>query len=95
MVRKKKKKLDTNAYHSCTIYVVTDGIENSSKKYTSQKIKNMINEADNLYNIKILYLGANQDAILEANKYGICLDQALHINQMHFNDIGLSSSVVL
>jgi len=76
-----KKKLDTNAYHSCTIYVVTDGIENSSKKYTSQKIKHMISEADNLYNIKILYLGANQDAILEANKYGICLDQALNYSE--------------
>jgi hypothetical protein len=41
----------------------------------------MISEADNLYNIKILYLGANQDAILEANKYGICLDQALNYSE--------------
>ena len=72
-----KKISDSNAYHSCTIYIVTDGIENSSKIYNSEKIKDMINEADNSYNIKILYLGANQDAILEANKYGISIEQAL------------------
>ena len=39
-----KKISDSNAYHSCTIYIVTDGIENSSKIYTSEKIKDMIND---------------------------------------------------
>ena len=37
----------------------------------------MIADASDNYNIKILYLAANQDAILEAAKYGINPGQAL------------------
>lgn len=76
-----KKLQDSNAYDSCVIYVVTDGIENSSKTYNAEKIKKMITEAEKEYNIKIIYLGANQDAILEASKYGISTDSALNYSE--------------
>jgi len=76
-----KKLQDSNAYDSCVIYVVTDGIENSSKTYNAEKIKKMITEAEKTYNIKIIYLGANQDAILEASKYGISTDSALNYSE--------------
>ena len=39
-------------------------------------VKNLINEAKN-YSIEILYLGANQDAILESSKFGLDCTQAL------------------
>jgi len=76
-----KKLQDSNAYGSCVIYVVTDGIENSSKIYNVEKIKSLITEAEKEYNIKIIYLGANQDAILEASKYGISTDSALNYSE--------------
>ena len=76
-----KKLQDSNAYGSCVIYVVTDGIENSSKIYNVETIKNLISEAEKDYNIKIIYLGANQDAILEASKYGIAIDSALNYSE--------------
>ena len=76
-----KKLMDPNAYDCCTIYVVTDGMENCSKTFTSQRIKDMIKSADEKYNIKIIYLGANQDAILEAGNLGINPGQAINYSE--------------
>lgn len=76
-----KKLIESKCFDSCVIYVVTDGLENSSKNYNAQKIKKMITEAEKTYNIKIIYLGANQDAILEASKYGISTDSALNYSE--------------
>lgn len=80
-----KKLNDVNAYNCCTMYVVTDGYENCSKIYNSENIKSLISNAEENFNIKILYLGANQDAILEAKKYGIDSSQALNYSEDHEN----------
>ena len=80
-----KKLNDVNAYNCCTMYVVTDGYENCSKIYDSENIKSLIANAEENFNIKILYLGANQDAILEASKYGIDSSQALNYSEDHEN----------
>lgn len=72
-----KKICFPNSFSSCIIYIATDGYENASTKYTSFNIKNMIEEAKK-YSINILYLAANQDAILEASKFG--LDSGCAIN---------------
>jgi len=69
-----------NQYNNSIIYIMTDGYENSSKYFTYNEIKNLIKEAEN-YNIKLLYLGANQDAILEAKKYGIPYQQAMNYSE--------------
>tara|TARA_A100001015_G_C14925838_1_gene686312 strand:+ start:108 stop:866 length:759 start_codon:yes stop_codon:yes gene_type:complete len=76
-----KKITNSNAYHVCTVYIVTDGLENCSKHYNLDTIKEMISNAEENYSIKILYLAANQDAILEANKFGIAADQAMNYNE--------------
>ena len=80
-----KKINDTNAYKYCSIYVVTDGLENISKNYNSNNIKLMIENAEKYYDIKLFYLGANQDAILEASKIGITNDQALNYCELSGN----------
>ena len=76
-----KKLMNPDAYDCCTIYVVTDGMENCSRTFTSQHIKEMIKSADDKYNIKIIYLGANQDAILEAGNLGINPGQAINYSE--------------
>ena len=48
-----KKLLNPNAYDSCVIYITTDGEENSSKHFSAKKIKRMIEEAENNFNIAI------------------------------------------
>ena len=75
-----KKTCDPSSYDSCIIYVATDGYENCSKNFTNQNIKNLIEEAKK-YSIEILYLGANQDAILEASKFGLDATQAMNYSE--------------
>lgn len=75
-----KKMCDTSSYDTCIIYVATDGHENCSKKFTHENIKNLIEQAKK-YSIEILYLGANQDAILEASKFGLDTSQAMNYSE--------------
>jgi len=75
-----KKLLDPNAYESCIIYVATDGFENASRRYNNDSIKNLIQQAKT-FKIEILYLGANQDAILESSKFGLDCSQAINYSE--------------
>ena len=81
-----EKKLRTpTAYDTCLVYVATDGFENSSTRYTQSIIKDMISNAEQTYNIKVLYLGANQDAILEAEHIGISQNNAINYSESQEN----------
>lgn len=76
-----RKLKDPTIYDSCVIYVATDGLENTSKYYSSHRLKELIKNAADVYNIEILYLGANQDAILEAGKIGINSNNAINYSE--------------
>jgi len=76
-----KKLHDPTSYTKCLIYVATDGCENCSKKFNAESLKKLITSAQELYNIEIMYLGANQDAILEASKIGIDEGQAINYSE--------------
>lgn len=76
-----KKIINENAYDNCLVYIVTDGYENASIYFTQQQIKDLILNAETNYNIKIVYLAANQDAILEASNLGIDPSQALNYSE--------------
>lgn len=76
-----KKLMDPGAFDSCIIYITTDGLENCSKRYTNDYIKKMIKNAEETYNIKVIYLGANQDAILEASRFGVDSSRAMTYNE--------------
>jgi len=76
-----KRLMDPNAYNSCLIYIATDGYENASKYYTRDHLKKMIKNAKEKYNIEVIYLAANQDAILEAGTMGINANQAINYNE--------------
>ena len=58
--------------------IVTDGEENASAEgYTRERLMAKIKEQTEVYNWLFLYLGANQDAIQEAQNYGISAAQAV------------------
>jgi len=80
-----KKLMNPSAYDCCTIYIATDGLENASKRYSRGKIAKMISTAKTTYNIEVLYLGANQDAILEAGSIGISADHAINYAETQDN----------
>lgn len=76
-----KKLMDPGAYDSCVIYITTDGMENASQRYDNKKIEKMIKNAEETYNIRLIYLGANQDAILEASKFGVDCSRAMNYSE--------------
>lgn len=64
-----------------TLFVITtDGLENASHKYTSDKVKHMITRQKEKYNWEFLFIGANIDAVETAARYGISKDRAVNYN---------------
>lgn len=51
--------------------ITTDGLENASKEYSYSKIKSMIKRQKDKYKWEFIFLGANIDAVSEAEKFGI------------------------
>lgn len=56
--------------------ITTDGEENSSHKFTKSQIEKMIKHQTNGHGWKFMFLGANMDAVKEANNIGITSDYA-------------------
>ena len=62
-----------------TLFVITtDGIENSSRRYSAQEVKEMIQYQKNKYAWEFLFLGANIDAVETASHLGITPDRAVN-----------------
>jgi len=59
------------------VTIVTDGQENASREYTPKLVSQMITQQREHSDWDISFLGANQDAILEARKIGIGADHAI------------------
>ena len=60
-----------------TIFIImTDGMENASHIYSSDKVKQMIERQKETYGWEFLFLGANIDAIDTAGHFGIDADKA-------------------
>ena len=60
--------------------ITTDGMENSSREYSYNKIKSMIEKEKNKYGWEFIFLGANIDAIETAERFGISEDRAVNYN---------------
>ncbi|MCR4706281.1 MAG: hypothetical protein K5641_09490 [Lachnospiraceae bacterium] len=62
-----------------TLFVITtDGMENASKIYSFQKVKEMVEKAKKKYDWEFIFLGANIDAIEVAGRFGIDADRAIN-----------------
>lgn len=64
-----------------TMFVITtDGQENASYRYSSDKVKKMIQRQKEKYGWEFLFIGANIDAVETAERYGIDKDRAVNYN---------------
>lgn len=60
-----------------TLFVITtDGMENASRRYSSDTVKQMIERQKAKYGWEFLFLGANIDAVETAGRIGIGADRA-------------------
>jgi uncharacterized protein YegL len=70
-------KIDDSERPGKVIFVITtDGLENSSREFTYQKVKELIKHQQEKYNWEFIFLGANIDAAEEAGSIGISSDNA-------------------
>lgn len=67
-----------------TIFVITtDGMENASREYTYERVRQMIEHEKEKYGWEFLFLGANIDATKEAARFGITEDRAANYHADH------------
>lgn len=64
-----------------TVFIITtDGQENASHRYSSDKVKQMIERQKEKYGWEFLFIGANIDAVETAKRYGIDRNRAVNYN---------------
>ena len=62
-----------------TMFVITtDGYENASHRYSSDKVKKMIEHQKEKYGWEFLFIGANIDAVKTAQNFGINRNRAVN-----------------
>ncbi|HHW31107.1 MAG TPA: VWA domain-containing protein [Clostridiaceae bacterium] len=70
---------DERAEHVMFV-IITDGMENASREYSYEKVRQMIEHQKNKYGWEFIFLGANIDAVATAERFGICGDRAVDYN---------------
>ncbi len=62
-----------------TMFVITtDGMENASRRYSSDEVKKMIERQKKKYGWEFLFIGANIDAVETAAQFGIEKERAVN-----------------
>jgi uncharacterized protein YegL len=62
-----------------TVFVITtDGMENASRRYTSERVKTQIEKQKKEHGWEFLFIGANIDAVETAARYGIERNRAVN-----------------
>lgn len=71
-----KNALDSEVPSKTMITIITDGMENASRKFNFRQIKHMIERQKEKYGWEFIFLGANIDAVSAAADIGITSDRA-------------------
>ena len=67
-----------------TLFVITtDGMENASRRYTAEQVREMIGRQKARFGWEFLFLGANIDAVQTAGRFGIGEDRAVNYPSDH------------
>lgn len=60
--------------------ITTDGMENASREFSYEKVRQMIECQKSKYGWEFIFIGANIDAITTAERFGISKDRATNYN---------------
>ena len=67
-----------------TMFVImTDGLENASRRYSSDEVKRMIEHEKEKYGWEFLFIGANIDSVETARHFGIGADRSVNYHADH------------
>ena len=73
--------------------ITTDGEENSSRKFTKAQVEKMIKHQTNGHGWEFMFLGANMDAVKEAESIGINATRAVSYDWSYLGTDALYSTV--
>jgi uncharacterized protein YegL len=76
MVRVQRSTAEKYRAGKVMFVIITDGHENASREFSSQKVKSMIEHEQEQYGWEFIFLGANIDAVETAGRFGISPDRA-------------------
>lgn len=80
------RNMDKRAQPEKTVFIITtDGMENASRTYTYDKVKEIIERQKKRFGWEFLFLGANIDAADTAGQFGISPD---HAANFHCDSVG-------
>ncbi|MGA9227489.1 MAG: VWA domain-containing protein, partial [Mesobacillus sp.] len=69
---------------SKVIFVITtDGMENASREFTYEKVKELIRHQQEKYRWEFIFMGANIDAAKEADSLGIDIENSYNFEASH------------
>lgn len=68
------------------VVITTDGMENASREFTSEKVKQLIKHQQEKYHWEFIFLGANMEVAKEAGNIGISEDNAYNFEA---SDVGV------
>lgn len=71
------------------VVITTDGLENASREFSYEKVRNMIEHQKSKYGWEFIFLGANIDAIATAARFGINENRATNF---HADSVGISKN---
>ena len=77
-LRVQLNKKDGDSLSTALVVIMTDGEENSSREHGSDSIKKIISELEKTGAWTFSYMGANQDAVLAASRFGISSGNAIN-----------------
>ncbi len=66
------------------VVITTDGMENASREFTKDKVKELVLRMQNEHGWEFIFLGANIDAIETAGGIGICADRTANYHADSF-----------
>jgi hypothetical protein len=92
-VQDKHDDLGENKPDNVLFVITTDGEENSSRKFTKAQIEKMIKHQTNGHGWEFMFLGANMDAVQEAQNIGISATRAVSYDWTTMGTDALYSTV--
>lgn len=72
-----------------TVLIASDGLENASKRFTGTEVAELLRVQKDDYSWRVLYMGTNQDALKEGEKFGVVNDSSL---DYHASDAGSANA---